>query len=152
MDSSTIKDWSQALVTPAILIVGAILTRFQLRLNAQKLKFDLFEKRYAIYEATRRFIISVMDGKPTQEAQDAFIAGTLGAQILFGEEAAQYLHQLWRDAIDMETEQSLLTGHTTEDERRDHALAIKNIKIRMRGHLGLTNKIFIPHLDLSSIK
>jgi hypothetical protein len=53
--------------------------------HSQKPGCEIFEKRYAIYEAAVDFIAVMMrDGKPSQEAQNAFLAGTQGSKLLFG--------------------------------------------------------------------
>jgi hypothetical protein len=81
-------------------VTGIYVSWRQWRTNSQKLKYDLFEKRYAIYEAAVKFIASMMrEGKPSQEAQNAFLMGAQGSRLLLGREAEEYLHSLWVDAV-----------------------------------------------------
>jgi len=47
---------SKGLVTPVIAVFGIWIARNQLEVNRQKLKLDLFEKRYAVYECIRKML------------------------------------------------------------------------------------------------
>ncbi|WP_219624555.1 hypothetical protein, partial [Vibrio parahaemolyticus] len=59
LNVSTEKDWvdiTAALLTPVIAIIGVVIAGLQWRLGSSKFKYDVFEKRYKVFEATQRYI------------------------------------------------------------------------------------------------
>jgi hypothetical protein len=67
----------------------------------EKLKIDAFDRQYnkrlAVYEATRAFLLSAFDKKNLSEAQiRAYDLCTLDAQFLFDDKLYQYLRELSR--------------------------------------------------------
>jgi hypothetical protein len=49
-------EWFKALATPAIAVAGIVIACAQLRIANIRLTHDLFERRYAIYAAARKFV------------------------------------------------------------------------------------------------
>ncbi len=52
-------DWLKALATPAIAVAGIVIACAQLRIANIRLTHDLFGRRYAIYDAARKFIQTI---------------------------------------------------------------------------------------------
>ena len=55
--------WTQvlsALLTPTIAVLVAIIAYRQWRTAQNRLKFDLFDRRFAVYDAARNLLSSVM--------------------------------------------------------------------------------------------
>jgi|PlaIllAssembly_1097288.scaffolds.fasta_scaffold283843_2 hypothetical protein len=57
---------SKALLTPVIAIVAAYVAWQQLKTNRRKLKLDLFEKRYTVFEKIGEFIGSILTSRVRQ--------------------------------------------------------------------------------------
>lgn len=75
--------------------LGAMLVaRQQKHLAKEKLKHDLFDRRYRVYEAARQFIGQTSNEKISKEDMLAFHVGTVTAPFLFGPEVAAYLKTL----------------------------------------------------------
>jgi hypothetical protein len=154
MHITSLVPWSQALLTPVVATVGVYVAWQQWRTNYQKLRYDLFEKRYSIYKAAGDFISSIMNqGKPSQEAQNAFLSGTQGSRLLFGKEVSEYLYSiLWVDAVNMETNQFILTDLPVGEERTKYVNEIAKIKKKMPVHYEKLDQIFAPYINMSQVK
>jgi hypothetical protein len=51
--------YAQALVTPVVAIAGIALAWWQFRLARQRLRFDLYDRRYKLYQVARRFVAEI---------------------------------------------------------------------------------------------
>lgn len=108
-----------ALLSPLVAIFGGLIAYRQWRTAQNKLKFDLFDKRLAIYEAVRSFLASVMtSGKITQEKEIEFLTGTRGAKWLFGDDIKQYIEkQIWDQSGKLINLQATFDSLTTQEDR-----------------------------------
>jgi len=91
----------QALAVPAIAAVGVWIAARQMVIADEKLKIDAFDRQYnrrvAVYEATREFLRSAYDKQNLSEAQiRAYALRTLDAQFLFDDGLYRYLRELLR--------------------------------------------------------
>ena len=84
-----------ALLTPVIAVVTTYIAVQQYRTSRLKFKLEMFEKRYAIYQGVKNFILSAVREanlsnddffKFNEETQDAFF--------LFGERVEKYIDEL----------------------------------------------------------
>lgn len=133
----TFLQWSQALLTPVLGAIGSYIAWQQWRTNHHRLRHDLFESRYSIYRSAVEFIGSIMrEGTPTQAAQDAFLIGTQGVGLLLGDAVAEYLHELWVDAIDLETHQNIFADLPIGEARTKEIEAAGKIKKRLPDHFS----------------
>jgi hypothetical protein len=83
-----------ALLTPIVGLFGALIAYQQWRIARNKIKLDLYEKRFAIYEATllfyQKIIACTADTIKTDDfniAQKSFIKASREAQYLFSTES-----------------------------------------------------------------
>jgi hypothetical protein len=153
LEITILVPWSQALLTPVIAATGIFVSWRQWKTNSQKLRYDLFEKRYAIYEAAVRFIASMMrEGRPSREAQNAYLVGTQGAKLLFGKEVEEYLHLLWVDAVEMEMHQAIFSDLPVSEKRSEHVEAAAAIKKKLPDHFKSLDEKLFPYINLASIR
>src|SRR5882762_5356037 len=81
-----------ALLTPTIAIFGTIIAYRQWRIAQSKLKLDRFDRRFAVYDAARSVIGSVMgSGKAKDDELRKFLIGTREAKWLLNPDIADYL-------------------------------------------------------------
>lgn len=92
------------------------------------------------------------EGKPSQEAQNAFLVGTQGSKLLFGREVEEYLHSLWVDAVEMETHQAIFSDLPVGKDRTMHVEAAAEIKKKLPDHFKRLDEKFFPYINLASIK
>lgn len=146
------KDWIDvlsALLTPTIALVAVGIAAFQLRLANTKVKFDLFEKRYAVYSAVNEFIGQTLSaGNSTPDMQREFLNGTNSAQFLFDESFAKFIHTVWCEVIDLETSCTIIAQPSSADERQEHVQKRAAIKKSLAKRLGELNELSKPYLKL----
>src|SRR5437016_4957415 len=100
-----------ALLTPLIAIIASYVAYQQHRTNRLKLKHDLFERRYAIFDTLMKFLGSAMrEGKTSFQACILFLGDTSQAQFLFGPEIPQYLRVVYEKGLDLSRTHDKLHG------------------------------------------
>ena len=97
------KDWIDllsALTMPIIATIGIYIAYQQRAINKNRLKHELFDKKYLIFEATKEFIFAIIQD-PTVKDEDAnkFLNGTKGALFIFETDIVDYLNTLYEKAI-----------------------------------------------------
>jgi hypothetical protein len=81
-------------------IAVAIIAALQWRVADNKLRLDLFDRRYKVYDATRKFLSVIL-----REANFAnpqlfeFYAGTSDAEFLFGPDVTEHLEKIRKRAV-----------------------------------------------------
>jgi hypothetical protein len=110
MGTSPLPGWIQilqALTVPLIAAVGAWVAVQQMRIARIKLQHDLYDRRYAVFQAVRRFLDeTVANLLVSRDILRAFVIGTADAEFLFPDELAAYLGEMSRRA---RTAQSIYT-------------------------------------------
>ena len=87
-------------------------------LAERKLRLDLFDKRFAVFNAARTFLgRAVALGKVELADEEAFMIGTLGASFLLNDDLGRYLEEMQRRAGEQSFHQSELENAQTDEER-----------------------------------
>lgn len=74
----------------------------QLILARERFKLDLFEKRFAVYKATQKFLVTIMENSNIGwDDPVIFLRETQDAVSRFGQEIVNYLDSLYDKALDM---------------------------------------------------
>ena len=98
MGSSSLPVWVnvvQAFAVLAIAMVGAWVALQQMYLARVKLQHDLFDRRYAVFQAVRRFLDEAVSQQVvSNEMFQSFILGTVDATFLFDDRLAVYLKEM----------------------------------------------------------
>lgn len=146
--------WTQvlsALLMPVVAILGVYIACRQWKTSRDRLKLDLFEKRFAVYQATRTFIKSIISsGKAEDQPMYTFLASTGEAKWLFDAKVADYLKKrIWEPAVDLQTLESELQGMPVGEDRtkkvQERSILLKQIMDELRQ----IDDVFGPHLKLS---
>jgi hypothetical protein len=140
-----------ALLMPTIAIFGTTLARRQWKTSQNKLKMDLFEKRYSIYKATNEFIVSVMSsGHTDDDLLFKFRAATKEAKWLLNNDIATYLDkEIWSEANDLQTLKAEIEGVPVSDERTTNVRKQREIKDKLLSQIEILDLKFTPFLALS---
>ena len=139
---------SKALLTPVVAIVAAYVAWQQLATNRRKLKLDLFERRYAVYEKIGEFIGSILTSGKVQTGKEIqFLVDTKATEFLFGNDISQFVSEAYRKAVHLHALDSELEGSTGE-ARSANIKAQREIKDWFEEALTSLKKCFSEYLRL----
>lgn len=89
-----------ALLTPLIALLAAYIAWQQWKTNERKLKLDLYDRRFRIYEATRQLILSIIRNADVESEEiQKFQLTVAEARFLFGSDITGYLEEIQSRAI-----------------------------------------------------
>ncbi len=126
-----------ALLTPTVAILGIYIafrqwktSRGQAQTEEERLRHDLFDRRFEVYDSARTLIGNIMtSGQITHEDTMAFLTGTREAKWLLDENIAEYFDkQIWHKAVHLETLQSELESLGQGEERSANIKKQREIK------------------------
>lgn len=104
------KDWidiMSAAVTPVIALLGILIAWLQWKLSKSRFKHELFDRRYAIYEATLLYLNQILRAnKLKNEERYTFLQNTKGAIAFFDEEIVNYLNDIASNSVRLQSYQS----------------------------------------------
>ena len=114
------KDWIDvmaALTVPIIGGIGVYIAYQQQIINKNRLKIELFPKRYAVYEKIRAFISEIIKtGTVKQGDEIEFLRDTKDASILFVQPSIkEFVDELYLKAVDLEELDATLEGLKGEE-------------------------------------
>ena len=139
-----------ALLTPTVAVLGSLIAYRQWRLAQNKLKLDLFDRRFSVYEAARSLLASIMtSGKAKDEEVFKFMVSTREAKWLLNDSVAEYLEkQLYHKAIDLQTLAAELEGEPIGETRSKNVRAQGDIKKWFMTQYDVLDEKFAPFLQL----
>jgi hypothetical protein len=139
-----------ALLTPTVAVLGSFIAYRQWRLAQNKLKLDLFDRRFSVYEAARSLLASIMtSGKAKDEEVFKFMVSTREAKWLLNDSVADYLEkQLYHKAIDLQALAAVLEGEPMGETRSKNIHAQAEIKKWLMAQYNVLDESFAPFLQL----
>lgn len=105
----------------AIGVAGAAIAFQQANTQRKRLKMDLFDRRFAVYQAAKTAIGSaVTTGHVDQRSEFDYLVGTASAKWLFDEKLSKYLDkELWNLLQDLALQNAQQQPADLAGERRD---------------------------------
>lgn len=148
--SLPLAEISNALLTPVIAFLAAYIAWRQWKTAQNRLKLDLFERRFSVYDATKGLIASIIQtGKATDENMFKFLAATKEAKWLFEDQIASYLDEkIWEKAVDLQTLHSELEGLPQGQERTENVHKQRDIKLWLNSQLKEIDRLFSEFLRI----
>lgn len=152
-DSDVIDQISKvliALLTPVIAVAGWWISRRQWLTNRDKLKHDLFDKRFSVYSVVRNFVdtVAIVDRANSAHERSQMLEAAYKARWLFNEELEQYLRLI----LDNDSELRSLIGvdHGTRIIARSEDYKVRAGKIRdwFKAESQTLPKHFATYLEL----
>lgn len=139
-----------ALLVPTVAVLGSVIAYRQWRTAQNKLKFELFDRRFSVYEASKNLLASIMtSGKAKDEEVFRFLLATREAKWLLNNEVATYLEkELYHKAIDLQTLQATLEGVPLGEERSANVKKQAEIKKWFIAQYEVLDEKFSPFLEL----
>lgn len=145
--------WTQALgPTIVSVVVGAIASFVawqQWRTARHRLRFDLFEKRAAVYEATKRLISVVqLHGQITAEDLGEFNGAVRGAEFLFDGDTRAFVEKI--GLMGFRARMASL-AYDRQENRTELVDEVEDILEFLQQQGPNLEKMFAKYLDLSKI-
>jgi len=125
----------------------------QWQVASSKLRLDLFDRRYKVYDATRKFLACIVRDASFTDAQLLeFYGGTSDAEFLFGPEVVDYIAVIRKRALGMRTHQKVYEPLPVGDERSRHVQSEHDELLWLGEQLTAMTKTFTPYLGFSHIR
>ncbi len=125
----------------------------QWRVADTKLRLDLFDRRYKIYDATKKFLaVIIREATFTDSQLFEFNAGTSDAEFLFEADLVAYLGQIRKRALHMRTAQQLFEPLPVGDERSRHVQAAHDDLSWLSDQITAMTKTFTPYLGFANVR
>ena len=141
-----------ALLVPMVAVVGAWIAYRQSRTARNTLKYALFDRRAAVYDAGREFINAARhsrNSRKTREAEYNYRSGTRGAIWLFNADIARYLdEELLGKVYDLDVLEAEEEGLPEGEERSQNIQGQRAIREWLGEQLGVMEQKFRPFLKL----
>jgi hypothetical protein len=140
------------LLTPTIGIVTATILVLQHRIERQKWRLALFDKRYPVFLSAMGFIAAILThGRPRPEDLNEFLRDSKDRDLLFGDAVKENLELLYKKGVELRTHQSLIDPLPVGDERTKHAKAIDELLNWFGDQYQCTRKAFYPYIKIDEI-
>jgi hypothetical protein len=110
--------WAQAIALVCIPLIGALLAWQQVRVAYAKLQLDLYDRRFAVFDAARRLLLEVArERTASPEGLVAFIVATADANFLFNDEINTYLVELRKRVEHLQVRTKAMDAMPLGDQR-----------------------------------
>ena len=138
-----------AFLSLAIVIIAAL----QWRVADNKLRLDLFDRRYKVYDATRKFLTGIL-AKANFTLSDLFEfnTATFDAEFLFRADITKHLDKIRERAVHLQTTQQIYDPLPVGDERSRHVQAAHDDLLWLTEQFTAINKAFIPYLGFTNVR
>ena len=145
-------------VALALGVVASLLAHRQWRTAVDKVRLELFERRWKCYEAFEQLVIDVCVEADLKDldALYAFDRGTVQSRFLFGDDVERYRKDLRNRAINLRKWNSIYRQGTKDpDGDARFREAVVGMETEARWFVGQLDgslaTVFKPYLDLSKL-
>ena len=144
--------WTQimtALLTPMIAGIAILIAYRQWKTAHEKLKFDRFDRRFAVYDTARNLLGSIITTGIKKDTLFEFDAGTREAKWLLNDEIVNYLQkELGDKAYELKTLIDVLNSLSNEEERKRNIKKQTELKKWFLAQYSVLDQKFAPFLKL----
>lgn len=138
-----------------ILIAGFVawVSWSQHSVSKEKFKLDLFEKRFLVFAATRKFLsIILQKANITLEDLFEYRANTAEAAFLFDSDITDYLKEIDNKALSLHTLREIMGPLRVGEERSEKAKAISEHLTWLTDQLPELKPTFSPYMKFKTWK
>lgn len=120
----------------------------QHKLAKERLKLDLFEKRYAIYNSVQNYLSKIVHDNLNVDAKDSLrlIAETQAAAFLFGKEIPKFIQALVQKSVQLQNTTRQYEKFAAGDERDKLIDAEEKLFLEFNEELNSLRSVFAPYL------
>jgi hypothetical protein len=139
----------QLLTAVIVAGVGCYFAYHQKKIAKAKLRLDLFDKRFAVFNAAGTFLgTAIALGKVSRTDEAAFMIATLHASFLLSEELGSYLEEMLRRTAAASLIQSELEDARTDEEREKAKARFLTERQWLSAQINVLSAKFRPFLQL----
>jgi len=139
-----------ALLIPIVAVLGIYIAYRQWQTNQNRLKLDLFEKRWRVYQQLIEFLRSnLMPRKVSKEEPLKFFYGKHEARWLLSKKIFEHINEIERKAIELQELRVELKDILVRNKRRQNVQEQREIKNWLEVQLKEIGSHFEPFLKLS---
>ena len=138
-----ILDIVAILSVPIIAIVALVFAGLQWFTNQKRLKHELFDRRYAQFEAVKTFLGSLLSGRMDDDVRDAFILATKGIRFTYSKEISEYVDKkvwgmgVYLNAFDEERKDSPSIAEKHGEHMKQIRKELDNVECKFIKYLQL---------------
>lgn len=142
----------QFILTFIVGLIAAYIAWLQWKLAHNKLRLDLFDRRYKVYDATRRFLIAIDSEADFSNTQlFNFTAETSDAIFLFNSDVIDYLELIKNRSIEMRLKEKNSISMQDGNERSRLIEENAELLLWLSEEIKNMKSVFSPYLDFSHI-
>lgn len=152
--SEALSPWVSILFTLMLGVFGTIIASKQTKLSYHSVRLDLFDRRFRIFDETRKFIEYLIHDpigkKPDIVKIGEFRLVILEAEFLFDSEVSSLLDKFQKSAFELEYFErvSFSKNHSEEECQIAQAKRLELIKWLLEQNKELS-RVFMPYLHFS---
>jgi len=138
------------LLTPLIAIITVLILYWQFRLERNRWRLALYDKRYPVYLSTREYLCFIIQhATMTQEELDKFQRNSKDKEFLFGVDVKKYLDELYSKGNQlMRYTRRLQKGNIEEEKRIKLIDDEENLNAWFRKQFEVSKKLFGEYLAI----
>lgn len=137
-----------SLATPSIALMALIFAALQWHTNRNRLRHELFDRRYQQYEAIKDFLGNISSlGKMTPDAEVQFLTATKGMRFTFSRQISRYVEEhVWSLAVDL----NVLNDEMADRQRIEEGVARERGELMKAiiGEISKSEEVFSKYLQL----
>lgn len=133
-------EWAKALGIPVLAVAVSFATyrsgRWQVRIAREKLRHDLYERRYAIYLAFHDLLVAIAEKDDVEEELKHANAELAQSPFVLDRKLGSYLGKLYKEAFRIQMESKLVYEQNLwSRERTARASQLSSDKLHFAGHV-----------------
>jgi uncharacterized membrane protein len=142
--------YGQAIALIALPMVGAWIAWEQMQIARAKLKNDLYDRRFKVYDATMELLSHALThGRVSDEALHKFALQTAESTFLFEEEVILFLKEIRTNASNVWVfGGTLQQGGLSAADRANYAKMVGNALGTLNAKIDQIQSVFRPYLGL----
>ena len=150
---SQMKDLVLPIATFSLSVAVGIVAFQQWRVARNKLRLDLFEKRYKVYNAALEFLqMFFVSDSFTDAEYGRFVIGTSGAEFLFGNDVVQYLTRIREEVAMLHMHQWHIEQKESKKDVLKHSRSKDERVARLKAQDAELRRVFGRYLGFGHIK
>ncbi|MCF2521911.1 hypothetical protein [Bradyrhizobium sp. G127] len=141
-----------SIIALAALLITAYFAWKQWSTARDRLRLDLFDKRYAYFVVFREFMISVIQhGDATNDDLRKFWQGMIGSEFVFDKEVTEYVESVRKRAELLRSKNRILENIDNGEARARMADEVSSIFLSINDDFPLLEQKFAKSMNLGSM-